>query len=380
MAKQDYYEILGVPRDASQEDIKKAYRRLAREYHPDVNKEPGAEERFKEINEAYRVLSDPDTRRQYDQFGHAAFENGGFGGQGFGGFGDFGDFGFGFEDLGDIFTDMFFGRSSARRDRRPRKGADIRLDLTIEFEEAAFGVEKTVEIHRTEICPHCHGNQAEPGTPLKTCPDCGGSGQVRSIQRTPFGQIQTSRTCSRCRGEGKIFETPCKECGGGGRVNTARKIPVKIPAGVNDGQVVRVGGQGEAGSYGGPYGDLLIVISVKPHEFFTRQGNDIVCEVPITFVQAALGDEIDVPTLEGDVKMRIPEGTQSGRVFRLRGKGVADVRGFGRGDQLVRVRVVTPTKLNNKQKQILREFAKAGGDALPNETKGLFGKVKDAWR
>lgn len=380
MAKQDYYEILGVPRDASQEDIKKAYRRLAREYHPDVNKEPGAEERFKEINEAYRVLSDPDTRRQYDQFGHAAFENGGFGGQGFGGFGDFGDFGFGFEDLGDIFTDMFFGRSSARRDRRPRKGADIRLDLIIEFEEAAFGVEKTVEIHRTEICPHCHGNQAEPGTPLKTCPDCGGSGQVRSIQRTPFGQIQTSRTCSRCRGEGKIFETPCKECGGGGRVNTARKIPVKIPAGVNDGQVVRVGGQGEAGSYGGPYGDLLIVISVKPHEFFTRQGNDIVCEVPITFVQAALGDEIDVPTLEGDVKMRIPEGTQSGRVFRLRGKGVADVRGFGRGDQLVRVRVVTPTKLNNKQKQILREFAKAGGDALPNETKGLFGKVKDAWR
>jgi len=380
MAKQDYYEILGVPRDASQEDIKKAYRRLAREYHPDVNKEPGAEERFKEINEAYRVLSDPDTRRQYDQFGHAAFENGGFGGQGFGGFGDFGDFGFGFEDLGDIFTDMFFGRSSARRDRRPRKGADIRLDLIIEFEEAAFGVEKTVEIHRTEICPHCHGNQAEPGTPLKTCPDCGGSGQVRSIQRTPFGQIQTSRTCSRCRGEGNIFETPCKECGGGGRVNTARKIPVKIPAGVNDGQVVRVGGQGEAGSYGGPYGDLLIVISVKPHEFFTRQGNDIVCEVPITFVQAALGDEIDVPTLEGDVKMRIPEGTQSGRVFRLRGKGVADVRGFGRGDQLVRVRVVTPTKLNNKQKQILREFAKAGGDALPNETKGLFGKVKDAWR
>ena len=378
MAKQDYYEILGVPRDASQEEIKKAYRRLAREYHPDVNKEPGAEERFKDINEAYRVLSDPDTRSQYDQFGHAAFENGGFGGQGFGGFGDFG-FG-GFEDLGDIFADMFFGGSSARQQRRPRKGADIRISLTIEFEEAAFGVERTLEIPRTEICSHCHGNQAEPGTPLKTCPDCKGSGQVRSVQRTPFGQIQTSRTCSRCAGEGKIYEKACKVCNGSGRVRATRKINVKIPAGVDDGQIVRLGGQGEAGSHGGPYGDLLVVVSVKPHEVFTRQGNDIICDVPISIVQAALGDEIDVPTLEGDVKMRIPEGTQSGKVFRLRGKGISDVRGFGRGDQLVRVRVVTPTKLNSKQKQILREFAKAGGDSLPNETKGFFDKVNDAWR
>lgn len=374
MAK-DYYEILGVPRDASQDDIKKAYRRLAREYHPDVNKEPGAEERFKEINEAYRVLGDPDTRRRYDELGHADFEN-----SGFGGFGDFGDFGFGFEDLGDIFADMFFGRSSTRRDRRPRKGADLRMDLTLEFEEAAFGVEKTVEIQRTEICSHCHGNQAEPGTPLKTCPDCGGTGQVRSVQRTPFVQIQTSRVCSRCRGEGKIFETACKVCGGSGRVSASRKINVKIPAGVDDGTVVRVGGQGEAGSYGGPYGDLLVVVTVKPHPFFTRQGNDVICEVPISIVQAALGDEIEVPTLEGDLKMRIPEGTQSGKVFRMRGKGIADVRGFGRGDQLVKVRVVTPTKLNNKQKQLLREFAKAGGDTLPNETKSFLGKVRDAWR
>ncbi|NLL88354.1 MAG: molecular chaperone DnaJ [Firmicutes bacterium] len=376
MAKQDYYEILGVPRDASQEEIKKAYRRLARQYHPDVNKEPGAEERFKDINEAYRVLGDPETRSQYDQFGHAAFENGGFG-QGFGGFGDFG---FGFEDLGDIFADMFFGGSTARRQRRPRKGADIRVSLTIEFDEAAFGVEKHVEVSRTEICAHCHGNQAEPGTPLKTCPDCGGSGQVRSVQRTVFGQIQTSRTCSRCGGEGKVFEMPCKVCQGRGTVQAAKKISVKIPAGIDDGQVVRVGGQGEAGSYGGPYGDLLAVVHVKPHEFFARRGNDIVCEVPISFVQAALGDEIDVPTLEGDVKMRIPEGTQSGRVFRLRGKGITDVRGFGRGDQLVQVNVVTPTKLTPRQKQILREFAKASDESLPNETKSFFGKVKDAFR
>lgn len=381
MAKQDFYDILGVSRDASQDEIKKAYRRLAREYHPDVNKEPDAEERFKEINEAYRILSDPDSRRQYDQFGHAAFENGGAGGQGFGGFGGFGDFGFGgFEDLGDIFADMFFGGGSTSSQRRPHKGADLRYNLTIEFEEAAFGAEKTIEIPRTEICSHCHGNQAEPGTPLKTCPDCSGTGQVRSVQRTPFGAIQTSRTCSRCGGDGKIYEKACTVCHGSGRVRKTRKITVKIPAGINDGQVVRVGGQGEAGSHGGPYGDLLVVVSVKPHKIFTRQGNDIICEVPITFVQAALGDEIEVPTLEGSVKMRIAEGTQSGRVMRLRGKGVADVRGFGRGDQLVKIRVVTPTKLNSKQKQILREFAAASGDSMPDETKSFFDKVKDALR
>jgi len=379
MAKQDYYDILGVSRDASEEEIKKAYRRLARQYHPDVNHEPGAEERFKEINEAYRVLSNPETRAQYDQFGHAAFENGGS--QGFGGFGGFGDFGFGgFEDLGDIFADFFGGGFSQRQQRRPRKGADLRYDLTIEFEEAAFGVEKSIEVPRTEICPHCHGNQAEPGTPIKTCPDCGGTGQLRSVQRTPFGQIQTSRVCSRCGGEGKTYETPCSVCHGQGTVRQTRRLKVKIPAGVDDGQIVRLGGQGEAGVYGGAYGDLLVVVHVKPHSFFQREGNDIVCEVPITFVQAALGDEIDVDTLEGPVKLRIPEGTQTGKVFRLRGKGVTDVRGFGRGDQLVKVRVVTPTKLNSKQKQLLREFAAASGQPNPDEAKSFFDKVKDALR
>ncbi len=374
MAKQDYYETLGVSRDASQEDIKKAFRSLARKYHPDVNDDPGAEERFKGINEAYRILSDEEARAQYDQFGHAAFENGGAG-QGFGGFGGFG----GFDDLGDIFADMFFG-GGGRQQRRPRRGNDLRYDLTIEFEEAVFGTEKSIQIPRTEICSHCHGNQAEPGTPLKTCPDCNGAGQVRSVQQTPLGHIQTSRVCSRCAGEGKIYETACKVCNGQGRQRKTNVINVKIPAGIDDQQIVRVGGKGEAGTNGGPYGDLQIYVRVKPHKFFEREGNDIICEIPITFVQAALGDEIEVPTLEGSVKMRISEGTQSGRIMRLRGKGVSDVRGYGRGDQLVKIKVVTPTKLSNKQKEILREFAEVGGDSIPEETKSFLDKVKDALR
>lgn len=375
MGKQDYYEILGVSREASAEEIKKAYRRLAREYHPDVNNEPGAEDRFKQINEAYRVLSDSERRAQYDQYGHAAFENGGMG-QGFGGFGDFA----GFDDLGDIFADMFFGGGGSQRRNRPRKGADLRYEINIEFEEAAFGTETTIEIPRTEVCSHCHGNQAEPGTPLKTCPDCNGSGQVRSVQRTPFGQIQTNRTCSRCHGEGKIYEKACKVCGGKGRVRNTRKIKIKIPAGIDNGQIVSVGGQGEAGSHGGPYGDLQVYVHVKPHKIFKREGNDIICEIPITFVQAALGDEIQVPTLYGNVKMKVSEGTQSGRIMRLRGKGIDDVRGYGKGDQLVKLIVVTPTKLSVKQKELLRQFAAARGQDSPDESKSFFDKVKDALR
>lgn len=376
MAKRDYYEILGVARDASDEDIKKAYRRLARKYHPDVNKSADAEERFKEINEAYAVLSDPERRAKYDQFGHAAFE----GGAGQGGAGGFGGFG-GFEDLGDLFSDLFFGGVfGGRPSQRPRRGADIHYDLSITFEEAAFGLETTVEVPRTVTCERCHGNQAEPGTPIRTCPDCQGTGQVRYVQNTPLGQFATSRTCPRCRGEGKIVDTPCRECGGVGTVRRTSRLKVKIPAGIDEGQVVRLAGQGEAGYRGGPPGDLLIVVHVKPHEFFSRQGADVLCEVPISFVQAALGDEIEVPTLEGPVKLRIPEGTQSGRVMRLRGKGIQDVRGYGRGDQLVTLRVVTPTKLTARQKELLREFAKETGQDAPAGNKGFFERMKDAWR
>lgn len=376
MAKQDYYDILGVPRGASEDEIKKAYRRLARKYHPDVNHEPGAEEKFKEINEAYRILSDPEQKAKYDQFGHAAFENGGMGQGGFGGFDGFG--GFGFDDLGDIFSSFFGGTS--RASNRPQRGSDLRYEMTIEFEEAAFGIEKTIEIPRTEICPHCHGNQAEPGTPIKTCPDCNGTGQQRLVQQTPFGQIQTSRTCSRCQGQGKTFEKPCTECQGQGRVRKMRRINVKIPAGIDDGQIVRLSGQGEAGTRGGPAGDLQIIVRVKPHKIFKRQGNNVICEVPITFVQAALGDEIEVPTLEGSVKMKVAEGTQSGKIFRLRGKGIQDVRGYGRGDQLVQIKVVTPTKLTSRQKELLRQFASERGESHPEESKSFFEKVKDAFK
>lgn len=374
MAKRDYYEVLGLSQGASQDEIKKAYRRLARQYHPDVNKDADAEDTFKEINEAYRVLSDEQQRAKYDQHGHAAFENGGMGSGDFGGFG-------GFDDIGDIF-DMFFGGGAGggRSASRPRRGADLRYDMTIEFEEAAFGAEKTIEVPRTETCPHCHGNQAEPGTPIKTCPDCNGSGVVRTVQQTPFGQMASNRTCSRCGGEGKTYEKPCSECHGSGLVRKVRSVTVKIPAGIDDGQVVRVAGRGEAGAKGGPPGDLQIVVRVKPHKVFRREGNNVICDLPVTIVQAALGDEVDVPTLEGPVNMRIPEGTQSGKTFRLRGKGITDVHGYGRGDQLVNVRLVTPTKLTARQKELLREFAESRGESNPEEAKSFFERVKDALR
>ncbi|NLL42853.1 MAG: molecular chaperone DnaJ [Firmicutes bacterium] len=371
MAKEDYYDVLGVPRGASEDEIKRAYRKLARELHPDVNKEPGAEERFKTINEAYSVLGDPERRQQYDQFGHAAFEDGGPGGFDFGGFG--------FDDLGDIFSE-FFGGGFGRPTNRPQRGADLRYDLTIEFEEAAFGAEKEISIPRTETCSHCHGNQAEPGTPITTCPDCHGSGQVRYVQQTPLGQFASTRTCSRCRGEGKTFDTPCSVCHGSGTQRKMSTVTVNIPAGIDNGQSLRLRGRGESGQRGGPPGDLLIMVRVKPHEIFRREGRNVVLEIPISFVQASLGDEVKIPTLEGSVNLRIPEGTQSGKVFRLRNKGMKDIRGPGRGDQLVKVRVVTPEKLTSKQKELLREFAKAGGGELPDENKGFFERVKDALR
>lgn len=347
---------------------------MARKLHPDVNKEPDAEEKFKSINEAYSVLGDPDRKAQYDQYGHAAFENAGQGG--FGGFEGFG----GFDDLGDIFSEMFFGGGfGGRQANRPRRGADLRYDLTIDFEEAAFGLEKELSIPRTEVCDHCHGNKAEPGTPITTCPECNGSGQVRVVQQTPLGQFASTRSCSRCQGEGKVFETACNVCNGAGTQRKTRKIKVTIPAGIDNGQTLRVNSQGEAGQKGGPPGDLLVVIRVRAHEFFRREGRNVICEIPISFVQATLGDEIQVPTLEGKVTMRIPEGTQSGKVMRLRNKGIQDLRGLGKGDQLVHIKVLTPKKLSSKQKDLLREFAKAGGGDLPDEAKGFFEKVKDAF-
>ncbi|NLY29508.1 MAG: molecular chaperone DnaJ [Firmicutes bacterium] len=384
MAKRDYYEVLGVDRNASEAEIKKAYRRLARKYHPDVNKEdPNAEEKFKEISEAYRVLGDEKLRQQYDQFGHAAFE-GPNGAGGFGGFGDFGDFGgfggFGdFEGFGDIF-DMFFGGGMGRqRQRGPQRGADVHVTLQIKFEEAAFGIETEVEVPRSEICPHCNGNQAEPGTPIHTCPECNGTGQVQQVQQSAFGRFVNVRTCPRCAGEGKTVETKCTRCGGTGQVRRVRRINVKVPAGIDDGFRLRVPGEGEAGIRGGPPGDLYVFVTVQPHEVFQRQGSDVYCEIPISFVQAALGDEIEVPTLDGKVKLRIPEGTQTGTSFRLKGKGIVKLRGYGRGDQHVVVQVQTPTNLTPKQKEALRQWGESLGESVrPAQEKGFFGRMKEA--
>ncbi|MBY6270575.1 MAG: molecular chaperone DnaJ [Bacillaceae bacterium] len=375
MAKRDYYEILGVDRNATKEEIKKAYRRLSKKYHPDLNKEEGAAEKFKEITEAYEVLSDDEKRRRYDQYGHADPSQGfsGFGDEDFGGFGGFG----GFEDI----FDAFFGGSTRRSGRNaPRKGADLQYTMTITFEEAVFGKETDIEIPREEDCLHCHGTGAKPGTRPDTCPYCHGTGQITSEQATPFGRIVNRRVCYHCNGTGQIIREKCATCHGTGRVKRRKKIHVKIPAGIDDGQQLRVAGQGERGVNGGPPGDLYIVFHVEPHEFFGRRGNDIYCEMPITFVQAALGDEIEVPTLYGKVKIKIPPGTQSHTKFRLRGKGVPNVRGGGVGDQHVIVKIITPKKLTEKQKQLLREFAEISGETIDEQTKSFFDKVKKAFK
>lgn len=378
MAKKDYYEILGVNKDASETEIKKAYRKLARQYHPDVN--PGdkeAENKFKEATEAYEVLSDEGKRSQYDQFGHGAFENGGFGGaQDFGGFSD-------------IF-DMFFGGAGGYGQdnrKRPRKGADLRFDLTIDFTEAAFGTEKTIEIPKWETCNECEGSGSEKGTHPETCPKCKGSGQFVSTQRTAFGQFQTVRTCPDCNGEGTIIKNRCHKCKGKGKIRRIKKISVKIPAGVNNGSRLRMAGDGEQGELGGPPGDLYVLINVRPHEVFEREGDDIYLEYPVNFVQASLGDEILVPTLEGKVKLKIPEGTQSGTVFRLKGKGIANVQGYGKGDQHVQVKVIVPKSLTTEQKDLLQKLAstfKDGqhtiNDSSNSKDKSFFERFKDAFK
>ena len=333
MAKRDYYEVLGVDKNADDATIKKAYRALAKKNHPDVN--PGdkeAEERFKEINEAYQVLSNPQKRAQYDQFGHD-------GPQGFGGnsgaysdFSGFGGFGGGFED---IFSSFFGGGSGSARRNGPVPGDDLRYDLTITLDEAAFGCEKEINLVRDEECPECHGTGAKPGSKVDNCPNCGGTGQERVTQNTPFGRIQNVRTCTKCRGTGKIINEPCTKCRGRGKLRVSKRKTVKIPAGIADGQVLTIRGQGGLGERGGEPGDLLIVISVKKHRLFRRDGDNLYIEMPITFTQAALGAELDVPTLRKPVKYRFPEGTQPGQVFCIRGEGVNHLRGNGKGDLYV---------------------------------------------
>ena len=376
--KRDYYEVLGLSKGASDDEIKKAYRKLAKKYHPDMN--PGdktAEAKFKEVNEAYSVLSDKDKRAKYDQFGHAGVDpNFGAGGGGFGGF-DMGDV-----DLGDLFGSFFGGGfgggfGSQQRTNAPQRGESLRASLTISFEEAAFGCQKEIELNRTEQCQECRGSGCAAGTTAETCPDCRGTGTVRVQQRMGSMAFSSSAPCSRCRGTGRIIHTPCKSCGGTGSVRRSSRISVTIPAGIDDGQAVSLRGQGNAGKNGGPAGDLIVRIRVRPSAQFRRDGTTVLYEQPVSFVQAALGAELEIPTIDGKVKYTLPAGTQSGTTFRLRGKGIPELRGRGRGDQYVTVRVQVPTSLNGEQREALHAFAAAMGEEVPEGgVKGFFDKYK----
>ena len=346
--KKDYYEVLGVPRNASEDEIKSAFRKLAFQYHPDRNKELGAEEKFKEINEAYQILSDPGKRASYDRYGRIVTQ------------GESPDFGFG--GLGDIFESFFggfgetlFGRTARRV---PQKGNDVYSNLTLSFEEAVFGCKKEVEIKRIEVCPFCQGIGSQLGTTPQTCPECYGRGQVKREQQNIFGRFTHIITCPRCQGSGTIITNPCSDCHGSGRIKIKRKLTLDIPAGVGDGYHMLVNGEGDIGLYGGASGDFYLTFSVKPHKLFRREENDIFCEVPINFAQAALGDEIGVPSLDGKISLKIPPGTQSGKVFRFKGKGVPDANGRGKGDLVVEIRVVTPQKLDGKQRHLFEELAR----------------------
>lgn len=370
MDKMDYYEALGVAKGASDSEIKKAYRKLAKKYHPDANPDnKEAEVKFKEITEAYEVLSDTDKRAAYDRYGHAAFEQGGGAGGGFGGFGGFdGDI-----DLSDILNGMFGGGfgGGRRRPRGPKPGADIRQTIQITFEEAAFGCEKELSINTSETCSTCHGSKAKPGTSASTCGKCHGTGRVVVQQRTIMGMMQTEQTCDACRGEGKIIKEPCQTCHGHGKVRAVKKVTVSIPAGIDHGQTLRVSGKGEVGDVGAPTGDLLVTVSVKSHPVFERRGNDVYMRMPISFVQAALGAELSIPTLDGNVKFTIQPGTQTSTTFRLQGKGIPSLRNNKhRGDQYVEVYVVIPKDLTEKQKNILREFEPELGQQAEESKKG----------
>lgn len=366
--KRDYYEVLGVPREASKEDIRSAFRRLARQYHPDVNKEPDAAEKFKEINEAYQILSDDEKRARYDRFGHAGL-----------GQSDFGFEGFGFGGLDEIFED-FFGFSTRGAARQgPSRGADLRYDLEISFEEAAFGCQREIEIARLETCPNCRGSGAEPGTRPIRCPECNGYGQIRRAQQSIFGSFINVSTCPRCGGRGEVVNTPCTTCHGAQRVERRRKLSVDIPAGVDDGMRVRLTGEGESGTYGGPAGNLYVVLHIKPHRYFRRREDDILLHISINIVQAALGAEIRVPTLNGEHKLSIPPGTQTGTIFRLKGKGIPRLNRGGRGDEIVIVNVAVPTNLDASQKRLLAELGKTlDNEAKPEEEKSFLERLREA--
>lgn len=373
MAKRDYYEVLGVPRGASEADIKKAFRTQARLLHPDTNKDdPNAAEKFKEANEAYQVLTDADRRAKYDQFGHAAEQMGGGGGSPFEGMNP-NDPGF-----GDIF-DMFFSGGQGRKQRGPARGNDLQYQLDLTLQEAAFGLTKELKVPRTEDCETCNGSGAKPGTQPKACPKCKGSGQVQSTQSTIFGRFVNVTTCDRCRGEGKQIEHPCTTCRGRGRVQKTHRVDLNIPGGVETGSRMRMSGYGEIGERGGPPGDLYIIMNVKPDPRFQRQDDDLISKLTISYVQAALGTEIEVPTLDGPESVKVPEGSQHGDTIRLKGKGVKRLRGGGRGDQHVVLTVSVPTKLLAKERELLRELAELRGETVTHSDKGFLGKVKDAF-
>lgn len=380
MAK-DLYDVLGVARTANPDDIKKAYRKLARQYHPDVNKDPGAAEMFKEINGAYEVLSDDDKRARYDRFGAAGLNPqaaGGFSGGGF----DTGN-------LNDIFEQFFGGFSTSggargtTSRRQPRSGRDLRYDLAISFEESIFGVEKTIDLTRLEACDTCHGSGAEPGTSMRRCPECNGTGELRQVRQTFLGSMVTASVCTRCSGKGEIIDTPCKPCRGQGQLRRTRQVTVNVPGGVDDGTRIRQGGWGEPGENGGSAGNLQVVLKVEPHEFFRRREADIVLDMPINIAQAALGATISVPTVDGDEPLKIPEGTQTGKVFRLRGHGAPRIRTDGtstsRGDQLVIVQVEIPTRLTPDQKRLFQELGQTlGAESVPHKAgKGFLDRMID---
>ena len=372
--KRDYYEVLGIQKGASEDEIKKAYKKLARKYHPDMN--PGdkeAEEKFKEVNEANEVLSDPEKKARYDQFGFAGVDpnyGAGAGGGAYGG-------GFDFGDLGDIFGSFFgggFGGGQRRNPNAPQRGESIRASVSVSFTEAAFGCEKSVTLERSEQCPTCKGNGCAPGTTPEICPDCHGTGTVQTRRQTPMGVFASNGPCRKCGGTGRLIHQPCPDCRGTGAVRKRKTIKVNTPAGIDHGQTISLRGQGNAGRNGGPAGDLLITVMVQPHELFRRDGVDVFCEAPITFAQAVLGAELEIPTIDGKVKYSIPEGTQTGTVFRLKGKGIPVLNGRGRGDQYVTVTIETPRNLNKEQKEALRRFSETLGESNYEKRKSFFKK------
>ncbi|MGE5329501.1 MAG: molecular chaperone DnaJ [Deltaproteobacteria bacterium] len=375
----DYYEILGLQKGAADSEIKKAYRVLAKKYHPDVNQgDSSSEAKFKEINEAYEVLSNPDKKAKYDKFGHAGVDPNGFGG--FGGFSGFEDMGFG--GIGDIF-ESFFGSNmgfgnSARKKNGPQKGQDIKTYTEITFEEAAFGVEKELSINRYYSCEECEGTGSKKGTQPERCNACSGTGQIQYKTNTPFGQFVNVKACDKCKGEGKIITNPCPKCQGAGKYKNKVTLKVNIPGGIDNEQIISLRGEGEPGLKGGPAGDMYVVVTVKPHQIFKRQGFDVICDIPITFTQATLGSEIEVPTLDGKIKYSIPEGTQTGTVFKIKNTGIKNLRGHGRGDHYFKVNIEVPKRLNDKQKEALKKFAELAGDDVYQMQKSFLDKMKDA--